>query len=224
MTKPKKFGKILIFILTILISNVALAVPTLQLYMPDAEYNEETESWLTYSNPFELQVLGADQPNRVMYIKNVKLHFAVPEQYFVSDGYIHIVGEGIDVMIESSMMNYGQPEEIDQPHGIYPTYYYSVSLPNLEVDTAGETIYNYNPGEDGQDTGDIQYYTVSYDKYFLIHMDLTGIAVWKDNSEHEVFAPYSHDADAAVPEPATLFLIGFGLIGIRIANKFKLER
>jgi len=51
----------------------------------------------------------------------------------------------LTIFISNVALAVGQPEEIGQPHSIYPTYYYSVSLPNLEVDTAGETIYNYNP-------------------------------------------------------------------------------
>lgn len=44
------------------------AVPTLQLYSEGAVYDTGTESWLTFDNPFVLQVLGADQPNAIDYI------------------------------------------------------------------------------------------------------------------------------------------------------------
>lgn len=230
--------------------NVALAVPTLQLYSPDATYFDEyyvddeyviTESWFIYSNSFDLQVLGADQPNAVTHIENVKLHFAVPKVYYErvadADGFIHIEGMigGDEAVINKTInytdMIYGQPDEVSQPHGIYPyAYYYSVALPDLEVDTARETIYDYNPEETdpGVDTGDIQYYTVTYGGYFLIHMDLTGtvVSVGKNGKVTECleFAPYSHDADAVIPEPATMLLVGTGLIGLGWTARRKLKK
>ena len=206
--------------------NMAFGIPTLQLYIPDANYNENTESWLACNNPFELWVVGADQPNQVDYIKDVKLHFAIPMEYYVPDGNIHIWGEGIDKWIDSFTL--GQPAEIQQPHGIYPAYYYTLDLPDLEVDTAGETVYNYNPGEDGQDTGDIQKFYVEYTNYFLIHMDLTGVAVWENGRLKNVFAPYSHDADAPsiVSEPSTFILIGGGIIILMVYRRrfYRTER
>ena len=238
-----KYPISLIFILLIFTAS-ALAVPSLQLYMPDATYYDVNpwfpstgESWITTSNPFELQVVGATTPSWVHLIDNIYLHIALlKDEYelYKSSGNPFITISDIDpninfeaVLYAGDFSSYGKPDGI-APHGIYPTYYTSIKLPDLLVGSAGETVYDYNkdfdpanPGASGCDIGDIQYYRISYDPRFtFIHFDLTGIA--HNGNSKNVFAPYSHDADAVIPEPGTLILIGSGLIGIAGYSKFRL--
>lgn len=226
----------LAILVTVLITSQAIAVPTLQLYMPGSTYNATTETWLTFDNPFELQVLGADQPNNVDKIENVKLHIAIPDYdgYDESSGTITIKDESNATIASLSGGNaiYGIPPELggssgnSRTHGVFPTLYFSVGLPNLLVSTAGETILNYNPGETGSDTGDIQTYFIEYSNLFLLHMDLTGTAVYVPGRNgyirtEEKFAPFSHDADAKVPEPSTLLLLVSGLAGLGLIGRRK---
>ena len=55
-------------------------------------------------------------------------------------------------------------------------------------------------------------------------VDAAGVAVKKNGKEQNVFAPYSHDADAPIPEPSTLILIGISLTGMAGVVKLKKRR
>lgn len=65
----------------------SLAIPTLQLYIEGAEYNFDTESWMSYDNPFNLQVIGATSPENVETLTNLQLHISVPDDWFLESGW-----------------------------------------------------------------------------------------------------------------------------------------
>ncbi len=87
----KKYLLLIIIIsIVAVIETPAFAVPALQLYMPDATYYainpffpDSEDSWVTTSNPFELQVAGATSPSFVSYIDNVRLHIALREEEYL---------------------------------------------------------------------------------------------------------------------------------------------
>ncbi len=180
------------------LTSLSYAIPSLQLYIPGSTYNPDTESWLTIEPHFELQVLGASSPHQADYITNLTLYIAMLKNEYGMDGaYVNINGSPI------TFSDYGTPMP---PHSIYPTYYCAYSLPDLLVSTAGETIWNYNPGEEGEsDTGDI----------FSLNLDAIGYTFIHFGKTWDRKAPFSHDADSpgapVVPEPTSILLLGMGL-------------
>lgn len=223
------------------------AVPTLQLYVDGATYDTTTQSWMTFDDPFVLQVMGAKSPNNILYVDNVRLDIAVPADIFNPSAMITIQAvssslEAGDVFITttytaSDFTNNPQiPPDLSgkslsaRSHGIYQNgaEWISVPLPNLEVTKVPpDTIINYvdiATGElpPGTAPGDIDRYTITYSGLSLIHMDLTGTAHYLRGNRYvteQIFAPFSHDADALVPEPATFVLLGLGLLGIAFGAK-----
>jgi hypothetical protein len=185
--------------------------------MPGSSYDAESESWLSTDNPFVLEVLGASHNGSIVRIEEPTLHVSVPQDWWEEGTTVTVTGPGHESGTTLTSWDDGQPGGLS-PHGVYPTYYHSLVLPDLEVGTGTDIIYDYNPDGDGSDTGAIHTYTIEYSGAFGIHMDASGLAVRTHGPALPVFAPYSHDADApggngTIPEPTGLSFLGLLLIG-----------
>ncbi len=115
-----------------LAATPARAVPTLQLYLPGAEYFETleiagvtvTESWFTTDNPFELVVAGATSPNWVDHVEDVTLFIAVQKDDFEDNpgGTVTLRDAADQVIAPTGPAIFGNPGL--PPHGIFDAYFF----------------------------------------------------------------------------------------------------
>ena len=133
-----------------LCNTSASAVPTLQLYGPGSTYDTTTESWLTYDNPSELWVVGAQSPSKLIRVDQPTLLIAVPDDCwdpFVSLTLKTITDHPLDnnplalseiVLTKDNLTSgdaAGSPEDFGlyggkkfPPHDVYPARFWAVDL------------------------------------------------------------------------------------------------
>ena len=197
-------------IITACSAKAALAVPNLQLYIEGAIYDTVTETWISTASDFILQVIGANDP-----IYDVKLVAAVP------------TGESGTITVDSNVLGpytFGIPITGNgsplAPHGIYPTDYAAYSIGDFGLI---ETVYDLIPGGSGSALGEIKEFNVSVSGFSWAHFDAFDHVVLNDNHTKYVSAPFSHDAEV-VPEPASLLLLGSGLLGFTLFGRAKRKK
>lgn len=208
--------------LIIIFTGSAFAVPNLQIYIPGGTYDAGSETWVTYDHyNFEVWVVAANLDHGDIF--DVTLVAALMGET-PTDGALSITPDGgSTVTYNAADYTYGTPPTgpDDIPgHGVYPTNY--VEMLAASVTTSGPyvPVQDYIPGGDGGTSlyGQIFKFNVST-TYDVVHFDALGY--YKDIDGKLIKAPFSHDGETTVPEPATLLLFGFGLGAGYLRKKFK---
>ena len=229
--------RILVSLAITVSSAAALAVPSLQLYSSEGEWDSLEETWVVSPDPgvttFDLTAFAVDKgfgskAGNAFDGSDTNAYLVLsilPPGVFDGDedagdfGIVEVDGD------DTSDWSYGTPPTEDpmSPHGIFPTWYVTYMFNFGEPDQAV-----FNTSGDGfdatpKDIGFRRDFTVDFGGLFtagsILHVDLFTLD--EEGEVHKV-APFSHDAEAiiSVPEPSQLVLFGMGLL-LLVAARYR---
>lgn len=209
------------------------AVPNLQLYSPQGTYSPDDETWYIPFFEYDLWVIGANY-----YIYDVKLAAAVPdgETGTITISYLNPDSGPNDGIGSVSYHEDEWPVKGDgvplPGSGTYPADFYEYYLGDFDMnDYPVENMvdkYYYGDDDCGNAWGEIKMYHVVVTGYTWVHFD-TYDHIYFSNKHGKCcdkycFCPFSHAADGVIPEPATMLLVGTGLIGLGWTARRKLKK
>ncbi len=218
---------LLILGLVLVVSSGAMAVPSLQLYIDGATYDYGSETWISYTNDFDLYVIGNGNLGNVL----VSMALSTPEGTTPTGISVDVDGStynswtwGYAPLSNDPLVWDGGNDDL-QTHGIYPAWYTEFNAGNFGlVDGVGDvqppSTWNPTMGYilGGNHVGEFRSYHISVTGDAFVHFD--AYTLNEDGSIDE-FAKFSHDAGTGIPEPATMLLFGLGLAGAGVVRKLR---
>ncbi|MCJ7751105.1 MAG: choice-of-anchor N protein, partial [Armatimonadetes bacterium] len=192
-------------LLAIVAPQPACAVPDLQLFVEGATYDPQTETWVTASSTFNLQVLVANNT-----LEDVFVAVAIPPDGDPAGGTVMLGGSPVTIGSSPGTPTMNNGHSLPG-HGIYPTYFGTYFLGDL-VPTAATPVQDMQPGGGGgwSTLGLVVTIPVTITGFASVHFDVYDHIVGETKVR---FAPFSHDAEYT-PEPGSLVLLLSGTGGV----------